>query len=537
MVELAAPAGEGGQQIAQRRARARRDLVGLDDFRRCGGQGNALRPRPVVEQLHRRLADAAARRVDDALEGQIVGALRHHAEIGERVADLLALVEARAADDAIVQAERDEAVLEGAHLERGAHQDRHLVEHDALALELLDLLADGARLLLRVPRRGDGDARRLRVLGVCEQRLAEPPLVVADQVRGGAQDMRGRAVVALQADHLGAGKILLEAQDVVDLGPAPAIDRLVVVADAADVRLRLAPDRRARLCQQPQPQILRHVGVLVLVDQHVAEAVVIVGEHVGVGAQDGQRLQHQVAEVGGVQHLQPRLIGGVEFSAAPVGEGAPVHLGHVSGRQPAVLPVVDIAGELARRPALLVDAFRLDDLLHQADLVVGVEDGEVALQRSHLGVAAQHLGADRMEGAQPLHALDHAADQIADAVLHLARRLVGEGDGEDLPGLGAAGGQQMGDAGGEHARLAGAGAGQNQNRPLGRLHRSALLGVQLLQPRRTARPRRPRGNAARPRLRRRDPSPLRGGRTGRRPVGGVARVGRPAVDALNRVGH
>ncbi len=47
--------------------------------------------------------------------------------------------------------------------------------------------------------------------------------------------MAGRAVVALEADDLGAGKVVVEAQDVVDLGAAPAIDRLVVVADAADV--------------------------------------------------------------------------------------------------------------------------------------------------------------------------------------------------------------------------------------------------------------------------------------------------------------
>ena len=49
-------------------------------------------------------------------------------EIGDGVLDFLALVEARAADDAIGQPERDEAVFEGAHLERGAHQDRDLVQ-------------------------------------------------------------------------------------------------------------------------------------------------------------------------------------------------------------------------------------------------------------------------------------------------------------------------------------------------------------------------------------------------------------------------
>jgi hypothetical protein len=63
--------------------------------------------------------------------------------------------------------------------------------------------------------------------------------------------MAGGAVVALEPDDLGAGKVVLEAQDVVDLGAAPAVDRLVVVADAADVLelrnwSRLL--RRTRLC-------------------------------------------------------------------------------------------------------------------------------------------------------------------------------------------------------------------------------------------------------------------------------------------------
>ena len=74
----------------------------------------------------------------------------------------------------------------------------------------------------------------------------------------------------------------------------------------------------------------------------------------------------------------------------------------------------------------------VEQLLHQPDLVVGVEDGEVGLQPDQLGVAAQDLHADRMEGAEPRHALDDLPDHRADAQLHLARRLVGEGDGEDL---------------------------------------------------------------------------------------------------------
>ncbi len=104
-----------------------------------------------------------------------------------------------------------------------------------LRCSLLDLLADGARFLFGIPAGMHDDTLMVGFGLFGEQRLAEAALVVGDQVRGGGQDVGGRAVVALQPDDRGAGKILLEAQDVVDLGAAPAIDRLVVVADAADV--------------------------------------------------------------------------------------------------------------------------------------------------------------------------------------------------------------------------------------------------------------------------------------------------------------
>ncbi len=60
------------------------------------GERNALLAGVVVQHLQRGVAEAALGHIDDALEGQIVGRLRDHAQIGERVADFGALVEARA---------------------------------------------------------------------------------------------------------------------------------------------------------------------------------------------------------------------------------------------------------------------------------------------------------------------------------------------------------------------------------------------------------------------------------------------------------
>ena len=151
---------------------------------------------------------------------------------------------------------------------------------------------------------------------------------------------------------------------------------------------------------------------------------------------------------------------------------------NVGGRKALVLPAVDHLGKLLGRPALVVNAVGLDQLLDQAHDIVGIQDGERGFQAHQFGMAAQKLHADRMERAHPRHAFDGAADENADALLHLAGRLVGEGDGEDLRGEGAAGGKDMGDAGGEHAGLAGAGAGQHQNRAVERFHRFALLGIE-----------------------------------------------------------
>ena len=235
-VALAAPAVEGGDEVAQRLARLGLQFFGPGDQARGFHQRNAVGAGEVVQALQSRVAQAALGHIDDALEREVVGALIDEAQIGESVADFRPLVETRAADHAIGQAERDEPVLEFAHLERGAHQDGHLVELLAVALELLDLLAERARLLLGIP--GGGDDHLVARLAFRAQRFAEPAFIVGDQVRGGAEDVAGRAVIAFEPDHLGAGEVVLEAQDVVDLRAAPAIDRLVVVADAADVSWR-----------------------------------------------------------------------------------------------------------------------------------------------------------------------------------------------------------------------------------------------------------------------------------------------------------
>ena len=189
----------------------------------------------------------------------------HQPEVSDRVADLGALVEAEAADDLVGQADRDEALFELAGLELGADEDRDVLERTARAHVAFDVLADAARFLRAVPDADDSNLLALARIG--PERLAEAPGVMGDEAVGGGEDVRGRTVILLEPDDLRAREILLEAQDVGDLGAAPGIDRLVVVADAAKVA--------ARLGEQFQPFVLALVGILIFVDEDVAEAVAI----------------------------------------------------------------------------------------------------------------------------------------------------------------------------------------------------------------------------------------------------------------------
>ena len=121
---LRPPAVELQDQIAQAAARLRLQLIGIDHGARRLEQRDAALAGVVVQHLHRGVAEPALGHIDDALEGEVVGRRIDHAQVSQRVADFRALVESGAADHAIGQAQRDEAIFELAHLVRRPHQDR-----------------------------------------------------------------------------------------------------------------------------------------------------------------------------------------------------------------------------------------------------------------------------------------------------------------------------------------------------------------------------------------------------------------------------
>ena len=95
--------------------------------------------------------------------------------------------------------------------------------------------------------------------------------------------------------------------------------------------------------------------------------------------------------------------------------------GTLSGARPRFFQPSMTMRELPGRPALLVEVVGRDHLLQQADLIVGVEDGEIGRRPDELRVPAQHLGGDGMEGAEPGHAFGDLAEQQPDAMSFISR--------------------------------------------------------------------------------------------------------------------
>ena len=173
-----------------------------------------------------------------------------------------------------------------------------------------------------------------------------------------------------------------------------------------------------------------------------------------------------------------------------------------------VLEVADLGEERPRVVALRVEVEVAADEGHQPLRVGGVVDRERRGPAERLGLGPQDAHAGRVERRHP-HDPGPAADEAGDALLHLARGLVGEGDREHLTGLDVAGREQVGDAVGEHPGLARAGPGDDQQRRALVDHGRPLLGVEALEQlvgaahadRRAPSPGRPGAQRQRPRCR------------------------------------
>ena len=312
-------------------------------------------------------------------------------------------------------------------------------------------------------------AHRIPVAELAPKLLLEQLGVAGDHVVGRAQDAAGRAVVLLERDHFQIGPILRQALKIGDGRAAPAVDALVVVAHRGE---QAAPAWVFVADQQLEQLVLHRVGVLVLIDQHMAKAALPLGARLFVAQQQLQGQADQVVEIDRLVSRQPVLVElhhpCRDLLVGVLGDG---HRGLAV--QPLVLPQADGPLPLPRQ---LVVA-RAPSLAQHAHHIVGIQDRVLLLQADLDAVLAQDAHAQAVEGADRQVLGSARADQALGTLAHLLRRFVGEGDRGDLLRC-QAGLQQAGDLVHDHPGLARPGASQHQARPREVVNSLQLGGVE-----------------------------------------------------------
>ena len=349
----------------------------------------------------------------------------------------------------------------------------------AAVVEAGDLLADPLGLVVLVLGVVADD--RIALAGLGPQVLGLAAEVVGDDGVGGVEHGLRRPVVLHQRDGGDVRERLLEVEDVRDVGAAELVDALVAVADDRDVAVLGA--------ELDDELVLDPVGVLVLVDQDVGEALAVVGQHLGVAAEQLGGLQEDVVEVHRPGPQQAGLVLAVDLGQLLLGEASgPVV--EVVDEDVVVLGRRDLGVDRAGRHLLGVEVEVAQHVAGEADGVGLVVDRERRRVPEGLAVAAQDAHTGRVERRHP-HLLRHRPDERRDPRLHLVGGLVGEGDGHDLERAHALLADQPGDAAREHSGLARTGAGEHEQGAAGVDDRLLLRRVQTVE----------QGIAERPRLR------------------------------------
>ena len=248
-------------------------------------------------------------RVDDPEQGHVVPRVVDQPQIGQDVLDLLALEELEPVDHLVGHGLLAEGQLQRPGQGVDAVEDGEIPGTAPAGEDLRgDPRGDALGLVLLRGVGGQPHGHPLAVLR--EEALLLALDVVGDQLGGHAQDPLGAAVVLLQPHHADGGKILLELEDVVQIGPPPAVDRLVGVAGDRQVGM---VDREG-----PGHGVLGQVRVLVFVDQDEAVSLVQLGADLGIVAEQGHHVEQEIVEIGGVGPRQLGLIGRID----PLDEGA-----------------------------------------------------------------------------------------------------------------------------------------------------------------------------------------------------------------------
>ena len=213
---------------------------------------------------HRCITDATCRIVDDTTQSLLIIGIRHHTEVSNDILDFLALVETQTTIDTIWDTILSHLFLKGAALCVGTIENGKIVVLClVLSTDSLDVITHDDSLFPIAIGRLQGQSLALLILA--EHILVYLSFVLAYQAIGSLHDKLRGTVVLLQLKEARTLILLLEIEDVIDIGTTETVDALCIVSHHTDTSV---------LAGQLQDDLLLGVvRILILIDQHIAETL------------------------------------------------------------------------------------------------------------------------------------------------------------------------------------------------------------------------------------------------------------------------
>ena len=385
--------------------------------------------------------------------------IKNQTQISENILNLLALIELQTADHAVGNTALNQSFLENTRLRIGAVKHSHIAQLGVfLLLQLLHALNNEARLVMLVRRFISGNQRACIIIRPQAFRLASG-VIVNYGIRCIKDNLRA-AVVLLQLHHLRFRIILFEVQNIADVRTTPAINALVSIAHHADIMML----GRENLRQQ----ILRMVGVLILVDHNIIKFILILVAYLFVLLEQTQRQQQQVIEIDSVISLQLLLISSINFCYLLLMKFA-CGLRKFQWRLQRVLRIADIVKNRRILKALVVKVHLLEHLLDDILRIRRIINSKiVAVCAQLVDIITQHTRTEGVEGKQP-HALRSCSGNAVHTLAHFSGGLIRKGNRQNAVRTHALL-QKMRNTAGQHLRLAAACTCQNQHRSIDSLY-------------------------------------------------------------------
>ena len=123
---------------------------------------------------------------------------------------------------------------------------------------------------------------------------------MANERVGSIDDGLGGTVVTFEFEEFGIGISFLESKDILDVGSTEGVDGLCIISYHADMVVWFR--------QSLDNEVLRIVGILVLIYQDISEVVLVFAQHVLVLLKEGVGHEEQIVEIHGVAGFQPAVV-------------------------------------------------------------------------------------------------------------------------------------------------------------------------------------------------------------------------------------